>query len=78
MSKKSMAERRQARGAAGGGNGRGSARGPQYRRQKNASRRPWGLFAAIGAVVAVFVVVILVAGLSAPSTAQDTQVLPAP
>lgn len=78
MSKKSMAERRQARGSAGGGNGRGSARSPQYRRQKSSSRRPWGLFAAIGAVVAVFVVVIVVADLSAQPTTQDTQVLPAP
>ena len=78
MSKKSMAERRQARGSVGGGNGRGSTRSPQYRRQKSSSRRPWGLFAAIGAVVAVFVVVIVVADLSAQPTAQDTQVLPAP
>ncbi len=85
MSKKSMAERRQAqsapRGPGGrGGNGRGQTprSGPQYRRQKSSARRPWGLFAAIGAVVAVFVVVILVAELTAAPTGQDTQVLPAP
>ena len=81
MSKKSMAERRQAqaRGSApGGGNGRGTSRGAQYRRQKSSRGRPWGLFAAIGAVVAVFVVVIVVAELTAQPTAQDTQVLAAP
>ncbi len=78
MSKKSMAERRQARGPAAGGNGRGAARSSQYRRPKSSSRRPWGLFAAIGGVVAVFVVVILVADLSGQPTSQDTQVLPAP
>lgn len=84
MSKKSMAERRQAQAAPRGPGGRNGAGGagsrgrPQYRRQKSAARRPWGLFAAIGGVVAIFVVVILVAELTAGPTAQDTSVNAAP
>lgn len=83
MSKKSMAERRQLQSAPrGSGNGRGGQRNGRgsanYRRQKAGAQRPWGLFGAIGGVVAVFVVVILVLVLTAGNGGQDTQVLPAP
>ncbi len=82
MSKKSVAERRQPAGRGGGGrNGssqRPGSRGSSRRPQRGQQRRPWGLFAAIGGVVAVFVVVIVLLEVTAPSGAQDTQVLPAP
>jgi len=83
MSKKSMAERRQAAAAGGPRNGRPAARsnrgGAQYRRSgKGASGRPWGLIAAIGGVVAVFLAVIIVLEVTSGPTGQDTQVLPAP
>jgi hypothetical protein len=81
MSKKSMAERRQAQAAARpGARSATTHRGSQrYRRQaKSGPRRPWGLFGAVGGVVAVFVAVIIVLELSAGAPAQDTQVLPAP
>jgi hypothetical protein len=83
MSKKSMAERRQAAAAGGPRNGRSAARsnrgGAQYRRSgKGASGRPWGLIAAIGGVVAVFLAVIIVLEVTSGPTGQDTQVLPAP
>jgi hypothetical protein len=82
MSKKSIAERRQAQAAKPGARG-GAAinqashrRSQRYRRQtKSGSQRPWGLFAAIGGVVALFVVVILIFDLTS-SPIQDTQVLP--
>ena len=82
MSKKSMAERRQA--AAGGPrNGRPAAKssrgGAQYRRSsKGGSTRPWGLIASIGGVVAVFLAVIIFFDVTAGPAGQDTQVLPAP
>lgn len=83
MSKKSIAERRQAQAAKPGARG-GAAinqashrRSQRYRRQtKSGSKRPWGLFAGIGGVVALFVVVILIFDLTSSPT-QDTQVLPA-
>ncbi|MHB8313238.1 MAG: DUF929 family protein [Candidatus Dormibacteria bacterium] len=83
MSKKSMAERRQAAAAGGPGNGRPAPRsnrgGAQYRRSgKGSSGRPWGLIAAIGGVVAVFLVVIIALELTSGPAGQDTQVLPAP
>jgi hypothetical protein len=83
MSKKSIAQRRQAQAAKPGARGGAATnqashrRGQRYRRQTKAgSQRPWGLFAAIGGVVALFVVVIIIFDLSS-SPSQDTQVLPA-
>ncbi len=83
MSKKSMAERRQAAANGGPRNGRPTARsargGAQYRRSnKGGSTRPWGLIAAIGGVVAVFLVVIIFFDVTAGQGGQDTQVLAAP
>ncbi|HVD03667.1 MAG TPA: DUF929 family protein [Candidatus Dormibacteraeota bacterium] len=91
MSKKSTAERRQAasRPAAGGGggNGRGPragsggggpARHSSRRSPRGGQRRPWGIFASIGGVIAVFVAVIIFFDLTSGAAVQDTQVLPAP
>ena len=87
MSKKSVAERRQTsgRGGAGGRNGsgsgpggRGSGRSSSRRQQRGQKGRPWAVFASIGGVVAVFVIVIVLLEVTAPSSGQDTQVLPAP
>jgi hypothetical protein len=83
MSKKSIAERRQAQAAKPGARGGAAVnqashrRSQRYRRQtKSGSKRPWGLFAGIGGVVALFVAVILIFDLTS-SPVQDTQVLPA-
>jgi hypothetical protein len=76
-----MAERRQAQAATRpGARSATTHRGNQrYRRQaKSGPHRPWGLFSAIGGVVAVFVAVIIVLEVSAGPQGQDTKVLPAP
>ncbi|MHB1500588.1 MAG: DUF929 family protein [Candidatus Dormibacteria bacterium] len=85
MSKKSVAERRQALGQGGPGGrngngrgGRGSTRAAGRRSQRGQKGRPWLLFSLIGGVVAVFVIVIVVLELIPASGAQDTQVLSAP
>ncbi|MHB1525287.1 MAG: DUF929 family protein [Candidatus Dormibacteria bacterium] len=83
MSKKSMAERRQAAAAGGPRNGRPAGRsargGAQYRRSnRGGSTRPWALIGAIGGVVAVFLAVIIFFDVTAGNGGQDTQVLAAP
>jgi len=81
MSKKSVAERRQAVGAGAGRNGSGGGRGgraPSRRNPRGQQRRPWALYSAIAGVVAVFVIVVVVLEVTAGPATQDTQVLPAP
>ncbi len=92
MSKKSTAERRQTasrpasaggtsgngRGPRQGGGGGGAARYSSRRSPRGGQKRPWGIFASIGGVVAVFVAVILFFDLTSGAAVQDTQVLAAP
>ena len=81
MSKKSVAERRQAVGPGGvrnGSTGGSGGRAPSRRNSRAQHRRPWGLYSAIAGVVAVFVIVVVVLEVTAQPATQDTQVLPAP